>query len=204
MTQIGKAHDPPPNGRSSDRLFTVKDAGEILGISPEAVRARLKRGTLHRQTGEDGTVLVRLDADPLGNGHNGTSDRMVDRTAGTNGWTSDESDGWTSGGSEASHSSPARVEELREEVAFLREEMRREREARVEEKRRHDTIVLHLAQRIPELEASREGPSNLPGGERGGHETASEHGTGGAGDAPRSSQEPVQRRSQWRRFFGFE
>jgi len=167
MTQIGKAQDPPPSYQSSDRLFTVKDAGEILGISPEAVRARLKRGTLHRETGEDGTVLVRLDADPSGNGNNGTTD-----------------------GLDASHSSPARVEELREEVAFLREELRREREARVEEKRRHDTIVLQLAQRIPELEA--------PAAARGEYETASEHRAGG--DTPESSQEPVQRRPWLYRF----
>jgi len=174
MTQIGKAQDPPPGRtfipsvdpppsyQSSDRLFTVKEAGEILGISPEAVRARLKRGTLHRETGEDGTVLVRLYADPSDNGHNGASDRMGDRTGGTSGWTSDGSDGWTSGGSDASHSSPARVEELREEVAFLRGELRWEREVRVEEKRRHDTIVLQLAQRIPELEAPRDGPETAP------------------------------------------
>src|SRR4051812_34402520 len=53
-------HDPPP----TDRLLTVKDAATVLDISPEAVRARLKRGTLQRETGEDGTVYVRLDADP--------------------------------------------------------------------------------------------------------------------------------------------
>ncbi len=178
MTQIGKAQDPPPSYQSSDRLFTVKDAGEILGISPEAVRARLKRGTLHRETGEDGTVLVRLDADPSGNGNNGTTD-----------------------GLDASHSSPARVEELREEVAFLREELRREREARVEEKRRHDTIVLQLAQRIPELEAPAvEAPAvEAPAAARGEHETASEHRAGG--DTPESSQEPVQRRPWLYRFF---
>ncbi len=188
MTQIGKAQDPPPSYQSSDRLFTVKDAGEILGISPEAVRARLKRGTLHRETGEDGTVLVRLDADPSGNGNNGTTDGMSDRTGGTKGWTSD--------GLDASHSSPARVEELREEVAFLREELRREREARVEEKRRHDTIVLQLAQRIPELEAP---AVEAPAAARGEHETASEHRAGG--DTPESSQEPVQRRPWLYRFF---
>ncbi len=173
MTQIGKAQDPPPSYQSSDRLFTVKDAGEILGISPEAVRARLKRGTLHRETGEDGTVLVRLDAGPSGNGNNGTTD-----------------------GLDASHSSPSRVEELREEVAFLREELRREREARVEEKRRHDTIVLQLAQRIPELEAP---AVEAPAAARGEHETASEHRAGG--DTPESSQEPVQRRPWLYRFF---
>jgi hypothetical protein len=35
----------------------------MLGISPEAVRARIKRGTLTKEKGEDGTVYVWLDAD---------------------------------------------------------------------------------------------------------------------------------------------
>ena len=76
------------------------------------------------------------------------------------------------------------VEEMREEVAFLREELRREREARVEEKRRHDTIVLQLAQRIPELEATPE--------PRGDPVSPSKDSTNG------ESPEP-ERRSWWRR-----
>jgi hypothetical protein len=61
------------------------------------------------------------------------------------------------------------VEEMREEVVFLREELPRERDARVEEKRPHDAIVPQLAQRIPELEAHRETAPEV----REGHETAS-------------------------------
>jgi hypothetical protein len=44
---------------------TVHEAAELLGITPEAVRARLYRGTLERKDGEDGTVYVRLHADQL-------------------------------------------------------------------------------------------------------------------------------------------
>jgi hypothetical protein len=42
---------------------TVGEAAQLLGITPEAVRARLYRGTLEREDGEDGTVYVRLYAD---------------------------------------------------------------------------------------------------------------------------------------------
>jgi hypothetical protein len=195
MTHLGEASDPsgippsdpPPTDRPSDRLFTVKDAAVILGISPEAVRARLKRGTLDRETGEDGTVYVRLDVDLSGPGHDRAADGMGNRTDGTTGGMPDGL-----GGTER-RGDGERLDDLREEVAFLREELRREREARVEEKRRHDTIVLQLAHRIPELET--------PRNERESPERASEG--AGSGDAP-EAQEPPQRRSWWKRFFGFE
>ncbi len=46
----------PPIGRR----VTVKEAADLLGISPEAVRARIKRGTLYKEKGSDGTVYVWL------------------------------------------------------------------------------------------------------------------------------------------------
>lgn len=45
-------------------LLTVRQAAERLGISVEATRARLSRGTLERVDGPDGTVYVRLHAEP--------------------------------------------------------------------------------------------------------------------------------------------
>lgn len=42
---------------------TVRKAAAILRISPEAVRARINRGTLKKDKYEDGTVYVRLDVD---------------------------------------------------------------------------------------------------------------------------------------------
>ncbi len=77
-------------------------------------------------------------------------------------------------------------------MAFLRGELRWEREVRVEEKRRHDTIVLQLAQRIPELEAPRD--------DRDGPETVSEGG-GNGDDVYQGSKEPTQSRSWLYRFF---
>ncbi len=43
------------------RRYTVNEAAEILGISAEAVRARMNRGTLPKEKDGDGTVYVRLD-----------------------------------------------------------------------------------------------------------------------------------------------
>ncbi len=62
------ATDRPP----TDRLVTVVEAATILGITPDAVRSRLRRGTLHKETGDDGTVYVRLDGD-------GRGDQSTDR-----------------------------------------------------------------------------------------------------------------------------
>lgn len=156
----------------TERRVTVPEAAKILGISPEAVRARIKRGTLPKDKDNDGTVYVRLDADQTRYNGSSTVDRSPDGSA--------------------------YIEELREQIEFLRaaigardEELRREREARVEEKRRHDTIVLQLAQRIPELEA----PEPQP---RGASETISEGEAKGTALEP---QEPPKRRSWLYRFF---
>ncbi len=93
------------------------------------------------------------------------------------------------------------VARLENEVGFLRElvrnrdeELRREREAREEAERRHDTIIMRMAERIPELEAPRDGRETAtaePGREE--HRLAN----GGA-------QEGRERRSWWRRWFGSE
>src|SRR4051812_31906604 len=47
--------------RTNDRRLTVLKASALLGITPDAVRARLRRGTLRKERAEDGTLLVVLD-----------------------------------------------------------------------------------------------------------------------------------------------
>ena len=44
------------------RRVTLREAAEILGVSKEAVRKRVKRDTLRSDTGGDGRVYVYLDA----------------------------------------------------------------------------------------------------------------------------------------------
>ncbi len=49
------------NHTANGRRYTVNEAAEVLGISAEAVRARMNRGTLPKEKDGDGTVYVRLD-----------------------------------------------------------------------------------------------------------------------------------------------
>jgi len=111
----------------------VQEAAHLLGISPEAVRSRLYRGTLDKETGTDGTVYVRLHADQLRHDDEQTVDQ--------------------------SQPNAEVVEELRARVEDLREQLAEEREAR----RRADTIIAQLARTteeqaltIRELEAPQE------------------------------------------------
>src|SRR5215216_211385 len=57
-----KGNDQSMTGPPSATRLTVQEAAEALGITVEAVRARIKRGKLRREKGEDGTVYVWLDA----------------------------------------------------------------------------------------------------------------------------------------------
>jgi hypothetical protein len=51
----------PSRDTSKDRRATVVEAAASLGITPDAVRSRLRRGTLRKDRGPDGEVLVVLD-----------------------------------------------------------------------------------------------------------------------------------------------
>jgi DNA-binding Lrp family transcriptional regulator len=154
----------------------VQEAAHLLGISPEAVRSRLYRGTLDKETGTDGTVYVRLHADQL---------RHVDEQ------TADQS-----------QPNAELVGELRARVEDLREQLSEEREAR----RRADTIIAQLARAneeqartIRELEA----PSEPPTDDREAPETVEEEPERAeAHPAAGGAQEATQRRSWWRRMFG--
>ncbi len=53
--------------------MNVKEAAALLGITPDAVRSKLRRGKLRRAEAPDGTVLVVLDGD-IPDGQNGHHD----------------------------------------------------------------------------------------------------------------------------------
>ncbi len=141
--------------------LTVQDAAEVLGVSVDAVRMRVRRGSLEAEKDDSGRVYVRLDADE----DSVKSQRQVE--------------------------SSDLVEDLRDQVAYLRDQLDREREARTEERRRHDTIIAQLTQRIPELSA----PASTDEA-RGVAQDADE------GPDRGDPQTGVQRRSWWRRMFG--
>jgi excisionase family DNA binding protein len=73
----------PPNGtpkaedtvddhrgeRRPERRVHLSEAAELLGVSKDAVRMRVKRGTLRSEKGEDGRMYVRVNVNPDGDQH---------------------------------------------------------------------------------------------------------------------------------------
>ena len=157
------------------RWVDVGEASRELGISSDAVRKRIARGSL-RSERQDGSVLVWLD------------------------------EGWTEAGREAQVDGGLLVEDLREQVHYLRSILNEEREAR----RRADMIIAQLTQanaalaaKVPELEAPQEPPSEPPESS----ETVAEMPMGPEpSEAREEAQEAAQPRgtprSWWRRVFG--
>ena len=137
-----------------DRV-TVQEAAKRLGVKDDAIRKRIQRGSLEHDKGLDGRVYVYLDGREYGNGH-GERER-------TRAVTQD-----------------ALLKTLREQIAFLRGELKRK-----------DTIITALASRIPELEAPRE-PQRDP-------EVATEEPE--KGRASTGGERPLES-SWWRRVFG--
>ena len=50
------------------------------------------------------------------------------------------------------------IASLQDQIRYLREQLDAEREARTEERRRHDTVVAQLTSKIPAIDAPQEGP----------------------------------------------
>jgi excisionase family DNA binding protein len=157
--------DTGPDERSE--AMTVADAAERLGISKEAVRKRISRGTLRADKDRDGAVRVYVPP----------SDTPS-----------------------ATAAAPELVEELRDQVRYLRDQLDQEREANSENRR----IIAALTARIPELpgtpqaspEATSQEPSEFP-------QTATEQpGRVGPQTEVEGPQEGTQRVSWWRRVFG--
>jgi hypothetical protein len=103
--------------------FTVAEAAEVLQLSAEAVRSRVKRGSLESAK-EGNTVYVLLDADQARPNPAQTSDQTM-----------------------------ALITNLQDQVEYLRGELARREETHLEESRRKDSIIAALTQRIPEIEA---------------------------------------------------
>ncbi len=113
--------------RVGDR-HSIPDAAKALGISEEAVRGRIKRGSLDSMK-VDGQVFVLLTLDQ-------TQPDATERSQSTR--RPDEKSGL--------------VARLEDENAFLREELRTRSNELAEQRR----IIAGLVQRVPELEAATE------------------------------------------------
>ena len=126
------AQEPSQDGRQDspqdvlDRL-TVAQAAERLGITQDAVRKRVARGTIRHDKDPEGRIFVYLDTfereskTDQDNGQDGESKTVQD----------EGQDKYT--------------RSLEDQIEFLRQELERK-----------DTIIMSLTQRIPELEASSE------------------------------------------------
>jgi len=149
----------------------VAEAADRLGITKEAVRKRIHRGTLRADRAADGAVMVYVP--PSG----------------------------TTGGTPYSPERELLYEEMRERIAYLERQVEEEREAR----RRADTLLARLMDRVPELEAPREKahPQEPP---RGPESTADEQqGRGPATDAggvKEAAERPEDRRGLWAQLVG--
>jgi hypothetical protein len=116
-------------GSTTGRWMDLKEAAETLGVTSEAVRKRVRRGTLASEKHEDGRVLVWVDAGP-DTGSDGGYDERV------------------------GHGYDELLAEVRGRVRFLEKQLDEEREANRENRR----IIAGLVQRVPELEPAREAP----------------------------------------------
>jgi len=194
--------DRPKTDPATDKWVTVADAAVLLGISEDAVRSRLRRRTLCREKGPDGTVFVLLQAS--------TSDRPTPHQRPADGRRTDRRPASEPTDQEGEDTARGELlEVLRNEIAHLRDQLNQEREANRENRR----IIAGLVQRVPEIEAPRNAPSQAPPEPRDASETVAE---GTASGSVRSvppegqgQQEPVQQASPrserswlYRFFFG--
>ena len=118
---MGEDRDAAQDG-AQDRI-TIQEAARRLGVKEDAVRKRIQRGSMRHEKAEDGRVYVWVDA---------AQDTTQDETETYRDEYRDASQG---------ASQDARVEDLREQVAYLRRQLDEEREAR----RRADTILVQLS-----------------------------------------------------------
>ena len=113
--------------RGTRRRLTVQDAADALGVTVDAVRSRVKRGTIAHER-EGGRVYVLLGGDESHPGRDQYTDQGGDQGAGE---------------------SEDRTAEL---IATLREQLQAERQAHSEARR----IIAGLVERIPAIEAPQE------------------------------------------------
>jgi hypothetical protein len=152
-------------GATRAQRLTVPEAADRLGLSLDAVRSRIKRGTLPTER-EDGRVYVRV-GDVRGD--QGATDQATDQPP----------------------NQGELVAELREQVSYLRDQLRREQDAHAEARR----LLAGALERIPAIEAP-ETPESADAGD-----TPTDDREGPQTDAERL-QRADERPSWWRRVFG--
>jgi hypothetical protein len=139
---------------------TVAQASEILGVTVEAVRGRIKRGTLEHER-LSGTVYVLLHADQMPTGRQPGDDQTTDRL---------QSD------------STALISAKDETIATLRDQLEAERQGHAEARR----LLMAALERIPpQLEAPQEAPKDAETVEEAPDRAEPRPATGGAEEGAR-------------------
>ena len=127
-----QAHETDQDGQQNrpqdvlDRL-TVAQAADRLGVTQDAVRKRIARGTIRHEKNKEGRIFVYLDTFE----RESKTDQDNERDAESKTVSDADQDKYT--------------RSLEDQIDFLRRELERK-----------DTIIMSLTQRIPELEASPE------------------------------------------------
>jgi hypothetical protein len=148
------------------RRLTVAEASAVLGVTVEAVRGRIKRGTLDHERTDKG-VFVFLEAEQTTDRPRPATDQATDQT--TDRLQSDSS---------------ALISAKDETIATLRDQLEAERQAHAEARR----LLMAALERIPpQIEAPSE-PQESP------ETVEEEHGRGGPHSDVAGAQEGVQHR----------
>jgi len=170
MVQDG---DKYGTGQVTNHKATVYGAAEVLGVTVDAIRKRIQRGTIPHERHEDGRVYVLLDE----------ASKLQDNRQDASGKVQDD------------RQTPYRtdrdelVQSLQEQVEYLRHEA----EVWQEEARRKDHLLAAALERIPAIEA----PPDTPSDSRESPVTTAEG--RGDGEGYPEQEKPV---SWWRRWFG--
>ena len=122
-------------GENIVERLSVAKAAKVLGVSEQAIYARVKRDTIRHEKGENGEINVLLDPEDI----NGQTDKQPLDNPLVNDY----------------------INALKSEIETLKahtKSLEHDREEWKEEARRKDTIIMALTNRIPELEAPPETP----------------------------------------------
>jgi hypothetical protein len=173
---------------STDRLATVVEAADILGITPDAVRSRLRRGTLKRspERGEDGEVLVIMPAPKNSDQSGDQSETVSDRSA-------DQSRNQSATDRDASPTvaNDALVEALERQIEQLQDQLAESNRANAE----HRRLLAAALERIPAIEAPEDSAPEATGASV----QSSENSANGTGKD--EAHVPSEQRSWLHRFF---
>jgi hypothetical protein len=160
-------------GDTTKRRTTVANAAELLGISAEAVRGRIRRGTLPVER-EGGTVYVLIDS--AAGDHT-----TADRTRTTDDQPTDRTD--------------LLIAELQDRVRSLEEANR--------ENRRIIAALTQRLPELPPPADQGVGAQAAPDPPQATTEQPGRVGPQPEVEGPQRATEQPQRRSWWREFFGF-